>query len=285
MKNNAKFGAVLAVVGILVGLLTFFLMAEQYNLVISTKLATDRADEATAVRITYAILGWLGISAAAVWAAVLYGFIYKENWSWFWGGVAATIQLLVGFFPMIPAMDSRMSTPTILVFLPAIVLWFSMLFIGGVNRKIITLTFIAGLAYVLTFIDGVAPIAKYTTSYDEPFWNGMYVMTQQVSWWGAVAWALFIFGAWRRSPWAIPVGVFAGAMSMLAGYPLGVHNALYEVQRFSMFLPAPMLSTLLLIYLVSPWGRRLLKPEVADTQTNYSAAQEAGVRRTQPSKV
>jgi hypothetical protein len=27
-------------------------------------------------------------------------------------------------------------------------------------------------------------------------------------------------------------------MSMLAGYPLGLHNALMEVYRFTMFLPA-----------------------------------------------
>jgi len=101
-----------------------------------------------------------------------------------------------------------------------------MLFIGGVEKRIITLTFIAGLAYMLTFIYCVAPIAKYTTSQDDPFWNGMYVMTQQVSWWGAAAWAMFIFAVLKKKSWAIPIGIFAGTMFMLAGYPLGLHNAL-----------------------------------------------------------
>jgi hypothetical protein len=188
----------------------------------------------------------------------LYGFSRRENWAWFWGAVAATIHLLAGFFPMIPAMDSHLPTPTLVVFLLAAVLWFGMLFIGGVEKKLITLTFIAGLAYVLTFIDGVAPIAKYTTSHDDPFWNGMYVMSQQVSWWGAAAWAMFIFGALKKKTWTIPVGVFAAAMSMFAGYPLGLHNALVEVHRFSMFLPAPLLSTALLIYLLLPGTRKLL---------------------------
>jgi hypothetical protein len=196
-----------------------------------------------------------------VWAAVLYGFLHKEKWAWFWGAAAATIQLLVGFFPMIPAMDSQMATPTIVVFILAAILWFGMLFIGGVQGKIILLTFIAGLAYVLTFIDGVAPIAKYTTSHDDPFWNGMYVMSQQVSWWGSIAWAIFIFGALGRRSWTIPVGIFAAGMSMLAGYPLGLHNALVEVHRFSMFLPAPLLSTGLLIYLLLPGTRKMLAQE------------------------
>jgi hypothetical protein len=95
--------------------------------------------------------------------------------------MAATIQLLVGFFPMIPAMDSDLPTTTGIVFLLAAVLWFGMLLIGEVERKIIWLTFVAVLAYIPTFIDGVAPIAKYTTSQDDPFWNGMYVMTPKVS--------------------------------------------------------------------------------------------------------
>ncbi len=259
MKNNHKLGLILALLGIVTGLLAFYLIAGQYNQVIGVKLATDRLDEAWSVRITYAVLGWLGASTAAIWAVAFYGFFNKEKWAWFWGAVAATIQLLAGFFPAIPAMDSHLPTPTLVVFALGGVLWFSMLFIGGVQKKIITLTFIAGLAYVLTFIDGVAPIAKYTTSHDNPFWNGMYVMSQQVSWWGAAAWAIFIFAVLRKKAWAIPVGIFASVMSMMAGYPLGLYNALVEVKRFSMFLPAPIFGTGFFIYLMLPSTRRMLE--------------------------
>ncbi len=261
MKNNTKLGIALTVLGILTSLVIFYMLAAQYNLVIDTKVAAGRTDEATAVRITYAVLGWIGITTGAIWAAVGYGFLNKENWAWFWGAVAATIQLLVGFFPMIPAMDSDLPTPTIVIFILAAILWFGMLLIGGVGKKIIALTFIAGLAYVLTFIDGVAPIAKYTTSQDDPFWNGMYVMSQQVSWWGAAAWAIFIFAVLKKKAWAIPVGIFAGTMSMLAGYPMGLHNALFEVHRFSMFLPAPLLGTALVIYLSLPGTRKMLEAQ------------------------
>lgn len=259
MKNNHKLGIVLAVIGIATSLIIFYLLAAQYNLVIDAKVVDGRNDEATSVRITYAVLGWIGIAAGALWAAVLYGFCKKEKWAWFWGAVGATIQLLVGFFPMIPAMDSQLPTPTFIVFALAAVLWFGMLVIGGVDKKIIALTFVAGLAYVLTFIDGVAPIAKYTTSHDDPFWNGMYVMSQQISWWGAAAWAVFIFAVLKRKSWSIPLGIFAGTLSMLAGYPLGLHNALVEVHRFSMFLPAPLLGTALVIYLLLPGTQRMLQ--------------------------
>lgn len=263
MKGNNKLGAFLAVLGIVTGLLIFYLLANQYNLVISAKTLAGRMDEATSVTITYAVLGWIGITAGAIWAAVLYGFCRKEKWAWFWGTVAATIQLLVGFFPAIPAMDSDLPTPTLIVFGLAAILWFGMLLIGGVEWKIIALTFIAGLAYVLTFIDGVAPISKYTTSHNDPFWNGMYVMSQQISWWGATAWAIFIFAVLKKKSWAIPLGIFAGAMSMLAGYPLGLHNALFEVHRFSMFLPAPLMGTGLLIYLCLPGTQKMYEKWLA----------------------
>jgi hypothetical protein len=283
MKDNRRLGLALAVLGILTGLLTFYLLVQQYNLLIDSKTLAGRADEAAAVRITYAVLGWLGISAGAIWMAVVYGFLHKEKWAWFWGAVAATIQLLAGFFPAIPAMDSHLPTPTLSVFALGGVLWFGMLFIGGVDKKIITLTFIAGLAYVLTFIDGVAPIAKYTTSDNDRFWNGMYVMTQQVSWWGATAWAIFIFAVLRKQAWSIPLGIFAAGMSMLAGYPLGLHNALMEVHRFSMFLPAPLLSTGLLIYLLLPSTRRMLEAwNTKSDDTSSGAMREKAVPAQPP---
>lgn len=257
MRNNYKLGAVLAVIGILTGILVYYILGSVYNPTIETKIIQGRMDEANSVRIVYALLGWLGVSAGAIWGAVLYGFLNKQEWAWFWGAVAATIQLLVGFFPMIPAMDSGLSTPTIVVFLLAAVLWFGMLLIGGVEKKIIALTFVAGLAYVLTFIDGVAPISKFQTSHDNSFWNGMYVMSQQINWWGSAAWAMFIFAVFKRKSWALPLGIFAGLMSMLGGYPLGINN-IFEVNRFSMFLPGPLISTALVIYLLTPSGKNLL---------------------------
>ena len=260
MKNNSKLGAVLAVLGIVTGLLFLYLIAAQYNPIIDAHAVAGRTDEATSVSITFAFLGWFGISAGAIWAAVFYGFLHKEKWAWFWGAVAATIQLLAGFFPMIPAMDAHLPTTTMVVFILAAVLWFGMLLIGGVKKNIILLAFIAGLAYVLTFIDGVAPISKYVSSKGiDPFWNGIYAMTQQVSWWGAAAWAVFIFALLKKKSWTIPMGIFAGAMSMIAGYPMGLNNALFEVHRFSMFLPAPLISTALVIYLILPGTHKMLE--------------------------
>lgn len=256
MKNNYKFGTVLAIVGILVGLLVLFLMASIYQVNIDGKLAGERPDEAITVRIVFALLGWLGVSAGALWVMVLYGFLTKASWAWFWGIVAATIQILAGFFPIIPPSSIGLPAPTMWVFLIAFILWFGMLLIGGVERKIIVLAFVSGLAYVLTFIDGVGAISRHQTE-AEGFISSMYAMSQMVNWWGAAVWAVFIFGLVKGKSWALPVGIFATAMSMFGGFPVGVTDVIVK-GRFSMFLAAPIFSTVMFVVLLLPGIRKMI---------------------------
>jgi hypothetical protein len=257
IRDNHRLGIVLAVLGVLTGLLTFYLLADIYMVNIQGKILDGRPDEAITVQLTFAMLGWIGVSAGALWGAVLYGFAKKLPWAWFWGTVAATAQLLAGFFPMIPPSSIGLPAPTIWVFLIALVLWFGMLLIGGVTKKLIALTFVAGLAYVLTYMDGVATISKFQTTTYNDFWKGLYAMAQMVNWWGSAAWALFIFAALKRKSWTVPLGIFAALMSMMGGYPLAVINVI-EVKRFSMFLPGPLISTILLVVLLLPATQRLL---------------------------
>lgn len=266
MKNNYKLGVILAILGVIAGGLSMYFLANTYNDVIHTHFNAGDWEESNTVRFVYAVLGWLGVAAGGISAAVLWGFLNRKEWSWFWGAVSATILLLSGFFPMIPAADSGLPTPTLWVFFLGAIIWFGMLLIGGVPGKVIALTFTAGLAYVLTFIDGVAPISKFQGTFQFPdtfvsngdtFWNGFYIMSQQVNWWGSAAWAIFIFGVLSKKSWATPVGIFAATLSMFAGYPLGIHNV-YEVGRFSLFLPAPIMSTVMLILLLLPGTQKML---------------------------
>lgn len=256
MKNNHKLGATLAVVGIIVGLLVLFIMANIYQVNIDGKVADGRPDEALTVRIVFAILSWWGISAGALWVMVLYGFLTKANWAWFWGTVAATIQILAGFFPIIPPSSIGLPAPTMWIFLIAFVLWFGMLLIGGVDRKIITITFLSGLAYVLTFMDGVGAISRHQTE-AEGFISSMYGVSQMVNWWGAAAWAVFIFALVKGKSWALPLGIFAAAMSLFGGFPVGITDVFVK-GRFSMFLVAPVMSTGLLILLLLPSTRKII---------------------------
>ena len=257
LKDNNKLGVVLAIIGIIVGLLVLFIMADIYQVNIDGKVADGRPDEAITVRIVFAILSWWGVSAGALWVTVLYGFIKGANWAWFWGTVAATIQILAGFFPMIPPSSIGLPAPTVWIFIIAFALWFGMLLIGGVERKIIVIAFLSGLAYVLTFIDGVGAISRHQTEVTG-FISSMYAVSQMVNWWGAEAWAVFIFSLVKRKNWALPLGIFAAAMSLFGGFPVGITDVIV-IGRFSMFLAAPVMSSFLLLYLLLPGTRRFLE--------------------------
>jgi len=173
------------------------------------------------------------------------------------GLIGSTLSLLAGFFPMIPTM-SRDATPvTAAVFFPSLVLWAGLLFVRKTDWKVGALAFAAGLAYVLSFMDGVATIDKIQLSVGQDALNGMYVMVQQINWWATIAWAVFIFALLGRKPWAQVVGIGAGLMAALGGFPLAVVSTL-EVGRFSMFAPSPLLSVALVVILMLPATRHLL---------------------------
>jgi len=257
LQHNHRLGILLSVLGILASFLLLYLLADMYIPVVEGKIQQGRPDEAITVRIVYALLGWVGMTAGALWSVVLFGFINERSWAWFWGIVAATAQILAGFFPIIPATSIDMPTPTVWVFGIGFLLWFGMLLIGGVRGKVITLAFFSGIAYVLTFIDGVGAISRYQTVL-EPFPLGMYAMGQMVNWWGAAAWAVFIFAIVKMKPWSVHVGIFAAAMSIFGGLPVGVTDVL-RLNRFSMFLPAPILSAILLCIILLPGTKQLLR--------------------------
>ncbi|RLD06608.1 MAG: hypothetical protein DRI32_02275, partial [Chloroflexi bacterium] len=56
----------------------------------------------------------------------------------------------------------------------------------------------------------------------------------------------------------IPLGVFAAAMSMFGGFPVGITDVIIQ-GRFSMFLVAPIMGTGLLIYMLMPKTTKMIE--------------------------
>lgn len=259
MKKINYLGVAISIIGFFTGLLLFYFLADNYMLVVNGKMAGNppRPDEAIAVMITSSMLGWLGIGASGLWSAVLYGFVTKQEWSWRYGSIAAALQMLAGFFPTIPAKSIDLPAATMPVFIIATILWFGIMYIGKVNRKLLVFLFIAGMAYVLAYVNGVAIISKYQTTDYNDLWKGMYAVVFAVTWFASASWLILAFGVLTRKSYTIPLGIMAAVMAMIGGYTLAIVNIM-EVHRFSMFLLAPLFSTGLLIYLLTPGAKKLL---------------------------
>lgn len=258
MQDNFRLGVVLAIIGAIVGLSALYVFPQIYNPMINTMINLNRAHESMSVRLVFPLLGYLSITSGVLWLLALYGFLCREKWAWLLGIIACTFSLLAGFFPMVPAMDAKVFPLTVVIFVPSLALWIGLFVVRKIDLRIAILAFVAGLAYVLSFMNGVAPIAKYVASLGQDFVNGLYVMTQQINWWGSAAWAIFIFALLSRREWARIVGIGAGLMAVVGGTPLAVANTL-EVRRFSLFTMSPLLSATLVVILLLPATRRLIQ--------------------------
>lgn len=258
MQDNFRLGAVVAALGAIVGLSALYVFPQIYNPMINTMLGLNRAHEAWSVRLVFPLLGYLAITSGVLWLLALYGFLSREKWAWLLGILAGTFDLLAGFFPMVPAMDAKVFPLTVVIFVPSLALWVGMFLVRKIDGRIAGLAFVAGLAYVLSFMNGVAPIARYVASLGQDFVNGLYVMTQAINWLGSAAWAIFILALLSRKEWARLLGIGAGLMALVGGTPLAVANTI-QVQRFSLFTMSPVLSALLVVALLSPAMRRLLR--------------------------
>ncbi len=279
MQDNFKLGAVLAVIGAIIGMVGFFVFVQIYNPLITTMVNLNRAHEGQSVRYTFAVLAYLTITAGALWTLALYGFLTKERWAWMLGIIASTLSILAGFFPMVPAMDAKVPPATAVIFVPSLVLWLALFFVRKTDWRIVTLALVAGIAFTLSFMDGVAPIAKFRETLGQDAVNGMYLFVQQINWWASAAWAVFIFALVARKPWARVVGIGAGLLECWGGYPIGVLNML-EVKRFSLFLPAPLLSTALVIFLMLPYARKLLADWASGKESAGVPARAVNAPRT-----
>lgn len=262
LKNNHKLGIALSVIGILVGFLAMTLIACIYMPVVEGKILEGRPDEAITVRIVYALMGWIGMAGGAIWGVSLFGFLNKKVWAWSLGVGAATLQILSGFFPMIPAGSIGMFSPTLWVILIALALWFGMMWVGGVKGKIILLALITGMAYVMTFIDGVGGISRYQTV-KIPFTIGMYAMGQMVCWLAAAAWVVFIVYLASGNPRTITTGILAAGLSIYGGIPVGITDVV-RLGRFSMFLPGPILSLIILVIILLPGPNKMINDWISE---------------------
>ena len=86
-----------------------------------------------------------------------------------------------------------------------------------------------------------------------------------VTWWAATAWAVFIYALVVGKNWTIPAGIFASSLSIIAGLPVGLTDVV-RLRRFSMFLPGPLLSAILLVVILLPGTKKLINGWIAENE-------------------
>jgi hypothetical protein len=254
MKERSKAGAFISLFGAIVGIVgvfAAFLLA--YQPMIDAEMAAGRPDEAIIVRYVIPFLSDIGIMAGVLWTVAAYGFFKEKNWAWTTAVIANVVSLLTGFFGMIPAASRGLFPVFIIVFVPNLIAYLLLLgYVRRVDGKIVALSFLSGITYVLAFMNGVAATDKIILS-----GRAFLIAVQRLNWVAAATWAVFTVGLLKRKRWTKPVGLGAGLMTLVAGVPLAAVSTINE-GRLSMFSPAPMLGLVLLAILLAPAGNRMV---------------------------
>ncbi|MBN1249814.1 MAG: hypothetical protein JXC32_19285 [Anaerolineae bacterium] len=249
-----KLGLALAVIGALLCIFgTLAVFMRWYHPVMGAEVAAGRPDEKTIVQYVFPALSDIGVIAGVLWALAALAFGMRKPWAWTLGVVANVMALQSSFFPMIPPVTRGLPPANAIIFVPSLVSFVLMLtLVRKVDWWVLVISLFSGIAMVLSFMNGVASTDKIIVT-----GASLFVAVQRLNWIAALGWGVFTVGLIVKPvDWVRWVGRGAATLELVAGLPLGIVTAA-EAGRFSMFLPAPLLSGALLILLLLPLGTRL----------------------------
>lgn len=253
-ETRRTLGLTIAVIGALLGLIgTLVLFVRWYDPVIEAEHMAGRPDEGLIVQYIFPALSDIGVIAGVLWALAAYGFAARRNWAWTLAVVANVMALQSSFFPMIPPVTRDLPPATALIFVPNLLFYLLLLtLVRPVSARTLIIGLLSGIAMVLSFMNGVASTNKMIVE-----GAAIFTAVQRLNWVAALGWGIFTVGILvKPAAWVRWLGLGAGLLELTAGLPLGIKTAAAS-GRFSMFLPAPLLSLALLILLLLPVGRRL----------------------------
>lgn len=255
-QTNTTVGLIVASLGALLGMIgTLLLFVRWYDPVMVAEVAAGRPDEGVIVQYIFPALSDIGVIAGVLWALAAIGFGARKPWAWTLGIIANVMALQSSFFPMIPPVTRGLPPANVVIFIPNLIFFVLMLqVVRRVDWRILGIGLISGIAMVLSFMNGVASTDKIIVSGGD----AIFVAVQRLNWIAALGWGVFTVSLITKpTPSVRWIGLGAALLELAAGLPLGVITAV-QAGRFSMFLPAPLISLALLAYLALPFSRRIL---------------------------
>ncbi len=230
----------------------------------SEELGMHRLDEVFIVKYLTPALHDLAVVGAVIMIAAAYMFYKKNSKAWHVGVAGSIIAIQGTGFLIVAAASAGIFPEYVFLFIPNLLAFF--LYIAVVRKfpaKAILFSFLVGMTYVLALFNGIASASRMSQreylqgipglAADTP----MFGSVQQVNWIGMIAWGIFLVAFLFRKKWIIPLGIFAAILNIVGGLPLGL-DSMSEGTTFSMFLIAPIFSLIILVYILSPAGERLI---------------------------
>lgn len=260
MKQNYKLGAILALIGGLMGIIGHFVIFLKWY---EIGMAAESAEPGCEI-----LLKWIqpamfdfGVLGGALFLVSAYGFFTRRNWAFLVSAIATVLALQGSWFINVPYMSADLPPVYFTIFWPYLILFFLMMVgVGRVSWKRAILGLLAGMTYVFCLMNGIASLSRIIT-----IGQPLFVAVQRLHWFAMVGWGVVTVGILLRpAEWMRVVGLVSGIVELIVGIPLAIATAM-QLGRFSLFSLAPIFSLILVVIFVWPnmW-ERLTEPGEAN---------------------
>lgn len=233
----------------------------------SESLGIFRLDEVFIIKYVIPALHDLAVIGSGIMIAAAYMFYKKYKNAWKAAVIGSVIAIQGTAFPIVAAASAGIFPEYSILFLPIFIGFF--VYIGYVRKlpgKVLIWSTVTGMAFVLTLFNGIAAASRMAQKEYLQNLPGlaaetpMFASVQQVNWIAMIAWGIFLIALLFNKKGIIPLGIFAAVLGIIGGLPLGI-DSMASGTVFSMFLIAPIVCLVLLIFLLVPSTERLLLTE------------------------
>jgi hypothetical protein len=256
MKLNYRLGGILATVSAVMGVVGFMvLFLNWYHIGMGAESAEPGCE--ILLKTIHPLLTDFGLFAAVLFAVSAYGFFTKQNWAMFLSVVGIVLALLAAWFINVPYMAASLPPVYFLLFWPYLIIYFLfMRSVAGISWSRTLIGLLAGLAYIVCWMNGVSSTSRIIT-HGAP----IFVLVQKLHFIAMIGWAVVTVGILMKpKPWMRVLGLVAGTSELVVGIPLTVVT-MGQLGRFSLFALAPIICLILLVMFVWPgfWQRKVVE--------------------------
>ncbi|MFA5536386.1 MAG: hypothetical protein WDA53_04375 [Bacillota bacterium] len=275
-------GSVSVIAGIIITVLAVVYLFSEYNIILKGFFATGRVPGVIMQSFHQPIFAQVVGVAGVMMIVGGYGFFIKKKWAWLTAFVGSTVGIFATFLLMMFPLMVLLPMKHVPTFLLCVLTWFVLAtYVRPHGWKQVAFSFTCGMAMVMTFMNGNAAFNKIlgahykmaTMKPDVPHVGMIKMMTGEnpallfqsifpIAWLGALGFFLVTIAVLYRKEWALPVGLGASIISIVAGTPVAYVDTMIDKagEQLSMFAFAPILAVVTLVLLLV-FGEKIWAPK------------------------
>ncbi len=244
MKDNQRWGGVLASAGAVIGIAGHFLLFDKWY---EIGMHAESAEPGCEILLKYIhpLMADAGLLGAVLFAVAAFGFFTRRDWAFPLTTGALVLSLLGSWFVNVPFMAAGLPPVYFPLFWPYVGLYFVFtVLVAKVPWRRVLLGLLTGIAYIFCWMNGTASTSRIIT-----MGSPIFVLVQRLHYLAMLGMAAVTIGVLLRpAEWVRVLGLTSAAAEVVVGVPLAYVTARL-MSRFSMFALAPISCALIILML------------------------------------